>query len=328
MLVYFENLAGLDRGPEVNVVERETSVRAVASSLDPRTRYKNPELVVVEADPTIFMDDEEFDYGLRGIYNGIELEREMRRRTLTPGEGGEDHIAIRSLFRFAYGHGLSNLAMNQTGESDAGELNHPLDQITFNRVQTSELDAPHITIAGSEALSILSGIVDYEDPKKVVTANDIMLQRLGSLRANDPKELRKVMRFNFDLREVGIAVNYKVEEFAKLDPQHKLLLSLGLYLTRVVHTRAEDKRPADQELFLLKMLNKGVPEEDKIMRYKLKGLVATAEERGLVSIYKNGLLGITLDGIEELIPLVPNKKRQGVARGKLATVRAELGLDQ
>ncbi len=147
-------------------------IKVCATDEDPRDLTGYADLVVVDGESAPFTDEETYPYADRETYKGAALEAHLIAIAL----GDLGSRSVRTLFRFSNQQGFSQAAMAaRLGE--AWLIEHPfhcIDGIEAALRQPGRERAIHLDIFFAASLRCLKGIVDYDDPKKVLSMQDGM----------------------------------------------------------------------------------------------------------------------------------------------------------
>jgi len=141
-------------------------IKVFADVDDPRVKFEQSGLTVIEGNSAAFSTEESFDYGERGAYSGPQLEETLAAFDLD--ETGE--FSIRSLFRFSNEFGFCQAAMSARKEGQ-WLIDHPfgdLDGVANATSNPARSHGIHLDIFFPDSIVALREVVDFDDPTRVL----------------------------------------------------------------------------------------------------------------------------------------------------------------
>jgi len=141
-------------------------IKVFATEFDPRVEYERPSLLTIPVPDEEFTIAEQFDYGDRGIYTGLNLETGLNRFRLA--DSGKR--MVRALFRFANKPemGFCQRAMQAQLQDGSWLINHPFEDIDGIRMAENNdrrINSIHLDVFFPESIKALKRIVDLTDGK-------------------------------------------------------------------------------------------------------------------------------------------------------------------
>ena len=150
-------------------------IKVFSSDERPDTRFKKPDLAVIESADEPFRDDEVFAYEGNGTFTGSDIE--ARLAALGIDDKAKEHM--RALFRFENRPdlGFCQASMAAKNTDDTFRFTDPLagidgvDQVT-NGVR-KPADSLHLDIFFPESIHKLGGILDLNDPTRLLEFREV-----------------------------------------------------------------------------------------------------------------------------------------------------------
>lgn len=144
-------------------------IKVYPTEEDPRKVFRKETLTVIQSPEEPF--SESYDFGERGVYTGMDLERYLEKRSLT--ELGKR--VTRALFRFAASpeYGFTQRAMAATRDGK-WHINHPIqdiDSLSYAKTEGREMNT-HLDIFFGPSLEALRQIVDYNTPEQIISLGE------------------------------------------------------------------------------------------------------------------------------------------------------------
>jgi len=169
MYVHFQDWtypALLESLSDKGIPHGDRIIKVFASDEDPRTSLGRAALTVLDSDSRPFSGGEVYAYPDRRDFSGDELEEELASKNF----GDVGTRTVRALFRFSnqYGFCQASMAAKFAG---AWVMEHPFQHIDGMKIAARlprRERTIHLDIFTPRSLGVLKGIVDYDDPKRVL----------------------------------------------------------------------------------------------------------------------------------------------------------------